>query len=369
MFERLGYECVSLPGSTRSNYELAKQYSRGTECCPAIAVLGSILDHVTKSGEREFNVAMMTGYGPCRFGQYVHFYHSVLRQFGAKVNYINVKRGVALDDSVSRKFKTDVYKGIVAVDVLKKFLHGSTDQVFKHYENILYEAIRKDDPMEPVIAEASEAFKRIRVDMSQKKKLVGIIGEIFVRQEEFINEGLIDEIERNGGEVWLMPLSGWFLEGACRDLIDTINTAITDIPMVVKRGLSLYTLDRIEKKMMKAAGPELQERHEPGIREIWSAGSKYLSRNLPLEDLPNIGRARIFAGKDKVDLIVNAKPFSCMPGNIVEAVLKEVEDEYNVPVINLSYEGGEGTNRPVRNILENLQTKAVMSGKENDEGL
>ena len=104
-----------------------------------------------------------------------------------------------------------------------------------------------------------------------------------------------------------------------------------------------------------AAGKILADRHEPDVRKIYKAGEKYLSSNLPLEDVPNIGRAILFAKKDGVDLIVNVKPFSCMPGNIVEAVLQELSEACGVPTISLSYEGGEGTNRPIRDILENLQ--------------
>ncbi len=362
IFEKMGYRCEYLNGITRENYEIARSYTRGSECCPALAVLGSLLEHLRGTADIRFYVGMMTGHGPCRFGQYIQFYHTIFKSLGLNVKYINIKRGTALKDSASRKMKLDVFKGIVAIDILKKYLHrirpyevekGSAKRVFDRYEDEIYKTIREDRSLEKVIARMSREFEAIPLG-AQKKKLVGIVGEIFVRQEEFINEYLIDEIEKYGGEAWLMPLSDWFLEGANRDLIDEIKSSKRSIARVFRRKITLHVLERIEKRMMKRTGRLLDRRHEPGIRAVFREGAKYLSESMPLEDLPNIGRAVIFSRRDRVDLIVNVKPFSCMPGNIVESLLKRIEREHRLPILSLSYEGGYNTNRPIRSILENL---------------
>ena len=75
---------------------------------------------------------------------------------------------------------------------------------------------------------------------------------------------------------------------------------------------------------------------------------------MPLEDLPNIGRAMIFVEENKVDLLINVKPFSCMPGNVVEAIMQRIQKDYDIPVISLSYEGRGDTNQPIETILSNL---------------
>jgi predicted nucleotide-binding protein (sugar kinase/HSP70/actin superfamily) len=47
--------------------------------------------------------------------------------------------------------------------------------------------------------------------------------------------------------------------------------------------------------------------------------------------------------------IVNAMPFTCMPGTVVNAVLKKVREESgNIPYLNMVYEGLEDTNSKTR---------------------
>ena len=44
---------------------------------------------------------------------------------------------------------------------------------------------------------------------NNKKPLIGIIGEIFVRSHKFSNEDLVRKVEALGGEVWLAPVEEW----------------------------------------------------------------------------------------------------------------------------------------------------------------
>ena len=46
-----------------------------------------------------------------------------------------------------------------------------------------------------------------------------------------------------------------------------------------------------------------------------------------------------------IDGIMNAMPFTCMPGTIVNGILKRVREDYdNIPYLNMVYEGIEDTN-------------------------
>ena len=43
------------------------------------------------------------------------------------------------------------------------------------------------------------------------KPLVGIVGEIYVRQNRYTNQDVVRRIEKAGGEAWLAPISEWIL--------------------------------------------------------------------------------------------------------------------------------------------------------------
>jgi predicted nucleotide-binding protein (sugar kinase/HSP70/actin superfamily) len=47
--------------------------------------------------------------------------------------------------------------------------------------------------------------------------------------------------------------------------------------------------------------------------------------------------------------IVNIMPFTCMPGTIVSALLKRYREENsNIPILNMAYDGQEQTNTLTR---------------------
>ncbi len=57
------------------------------------------------------------------------------------------------------------------------------------------------------MAQAFEGIKR----RAEKKPLVGIVGEIYIRSNPFCNEGLVRAIEDLGYEAWLVPALEWML--------------------------------------------------------------------------------------------------------------------------------------------------------------
>ena len=55
----------------------------------------------------------------------------------------------------------------------------------------------------------SEETLNIFPRYDDKKPLIGIIGEIFVRSHRFSNEDLVRKVEALGGEVWIAPVEEW----------------------------------------------------------------------------------------------------------------------------------------------------------------
>ncbi len=47
--------------------------------------------------------------------------------------------------------------------------------------------------------------------MNGGKPVVGVVGEIYTRANQFSNENAVREIEALGGEVWMPPIGEWLL--------------------------------------------------------------------------------------------------------------------------------------------------------------
>ena len=39
--------------------------------------------------------------------------------------------------------------------------------------------------------------------------------------------------------------------------------------------------------------------------------------------------------------MINCLPFTCMPGNVAVAAFKRVKEDYNIPVLNVAFDGLE----------------------------
>jgi len=361
-----GYNCQALPPSTTESFNLGKKYSRGSECCPAISMAGQLLTKVNeKESKGHITIGMSTACGPCRLGQYVHFYNSIFQELGDnKISFITAQIGVGEKDSLSIDFKKEMFHGLVAIDVLKKMLYktrpyeihtGKSEEIYTKYRERVIEALEKKAKVDPIVIAAAREFRQIPVNRDKKKFLVGIVGEYFVKHDSFINQDLIKTIEAHGGEAWLTPHCEWFAWGSYEDYYEEKKLTPYRLIAVWMKGLLVGWLEKEEKRMLDLTEGYLHDRHEPHMRDIYKESEKYVSLDVVGgEFVPSIGRGLLFITKNKVSMLVNLKPFSCMPGNNTEAVFQKVQKDYNIPIINIAYEGSGDANKPVRTMLLNM---------------
>jgi len=92
----------------------------------------------------------------------------------------------------------------------------------------------------------------------------------------------------------------------------------------------------------------LRNFHEPLITETFEYAAPYLDASFEGEAILSIGKSEDFMLKGASG-IINIIPFTCMPGNIVVALLKRFRDDHdNVPVLNIACDGQEQTNTLAR---------------------
>lgn len=80
---------------------------------------------------------------------------------------------------------------------------------------------------------------------------------------------------------------------------------------------------------------------EPSIAEIFEMAKDYLHPSFEGEAILSMGKSRDFVRKGAAGL-VNIMPFACMPGTVVNSLFKRFREEhYNIPFLNLAYDGQE----------------------------
>jgi predicted CoA-substrate-specific enzyme activase len=360
-FQACGNHAEVIPESSLESVKLGRKYTSGRECYPCILTTGNMIQMVKSPGFVPERSAffMPTSNGPCRFGQYFHFQRMVLDDLGysdVPIYALNQDGGIYREcREVGNEFSRLAWQGIVAVDILDKKLReirpyekreGEADSVYQHYLRRVCERIRNKEDPAVVLRQAREDFKALTTGQETAKPIIGIVGEIYIRSNSFGNENLVREIEALGGEVWLPPIGEWILYTNFtamrhnlrdRHWSDLLRTVITNL-------YQRYD----EHHLSKAFAHDFRNSPEPTTRETIRNASPYLDSTFEGEAILSMGKAVDFVQKG-VNGIINAMPFNCMPGTIVNSLLKKFREiEGNIPVLNMSYDGQEQTNAKTR---------------------
>ncbi len=360
-FQACGHSAELTPESDSESVKIGRHYTSGRECYPCILTTGMMVKLIQSPGfdPDRASFFMPTTGGPCRFGQYFHFQRMLLDDLG----YGNIPMfSFNQDDGIYREctaidsqFPRLAWQGIVAIDLLEKKARetrpyelspGQTDQVYVHHLERVTQHIREKRGLVGLLKEARRDFSEIAVDPDLKKPVIGIVGEIYIRSNRFGNENVVREIEALGGEVWLPPIGEWFYYinfTALRNSLkygryaNFLKVLITDL----YQRWDEHHLD-------KTFATSLRNHPEPTTLRTIRYARPYLDSTFEGEAILSIGKAVDFVRKG-VCGVINVMPFSCMPGTIVNALLKRFREiEKSVPVLNLSYDGQEQTNAKTR---------------------
>ncbi|RMD52000.1 MAG: CoA protein activase, partial [Nitrospirae bacterium] len=159
-----------------------------------------------------------------------------------------------------------------------------------------------------------------------------------VRLNNFSNEELIRKIEDLGGEVWLAPMEEWIHYINTMGLRHAINRR--KISEVVNLAITRFVQKRIEHKLFKTFNGHLKTLHEPPTKVIMKKASPYIHDSFEGEAILSIGKSVDFVERGASG-IISAVPFGCMPGTVVDTLLRTIKEETGIPCITMAYDGSE----------------------------
>lgn len=354
-FNYCGIDAEVMPPSDKDSVELARKYVSGGECFPYVVTLGDMLKIVFSKDFNPQRTAffMPSGAGPCRFGQYNVSHRMMLKKLGFEsVPVYSPQQDAQFYKDLNiagGEFSLRAWQGVVAYGLLTKLLlqtrpyeknKGETEEVYEQYLLKIYDTLKsRNGSIELLLKNMRRDFENIP-KYRDKKPLVGIVGEIFVRSHSFSNENLIKRLEALGAEVYLTPIEEWIhyvnKMALRKALIKKDKSAI------IKILINKFFQWRVEKKFSSVLRGRLKFLHEPSIKEIFKFASPYVPDSFEGETILSIGKSVDLIRKG-VSGIVNAMPFGCMPGAIVTALLRFIQRDYNIPVISLAYDGTNST--------------------------
>ncbi|MCX5800194.1 MAG: acyl-CoA dehydratase activase [Candidatus Eisenbacteria bacterium] len=363
-FQACGMPAEVLPEPDDETLHWGRKYTTGKECFPCIVTTGDMVKMAMRPDFDRNKYAFFMGGsgGPCRFGQYNALQRIVLDEIGFEdvPIYAPNQASSFYDDLglVGRRFLELGWLGIVSIDVLYKWLLETRpyakdkkliERVYWQQVEDVCDVIRKNGSRKDIlgaIGRSRVAFEKIKVDRSEPRPLIGLVGEIYVRSNDFSNNNLVEQIEGLGGQVLMAPVYEWFLyRNVRRHMRSRLDG---DYKLLVKNLLKDYVMRRDEHSLSHPFKGLIETWSEPSSKQVLDMAAPYLHPSFEGEAILTVGKSIDFIKKGLAG-VVSAMPFTCMPGTISHAILKFVQkNEGGFPFLNMVYDGTEQANTLTR---------------------
>ncbi len=314
LLKYLGIEVVVPPMPSKKTLTLGTRHSPEFACLPLKINMGNYIEAYEKGAD---TIIMAGGVGPCRFGYYAQVQREILQDIGINMKMVVLEPPekhisellVKIREVTGNRSWTDVVRAIRfawykarAVDEVERVVHrlrpretepGKVDEIFKKALTWIDNAENKKQ-LDEAVKKANCALIRVPVDNTRDPLKVGIVGEIYVMLEPFVNLDVERHLGRLGVEVERsIYLSEW------------IN-------------------DHLFMGLLKIKGSKAAREYAP----------PYINHFVGGHGQETIGSTVLYA-QEKYDGVIQVQPFTCMPEIVAESILPTVSRDYGIPTFCL----------------------------------
>jgi predicted nucleotide-binding protein (sugar kinase/HSP70/actin superfamily) len=315
------------------------QYGRGLttckECLPFILTTGSLAEYIEKNNVKDKKILffMPHGYGPCRQGQYFILLNDIIRKLKLKdVGVLSMDDEASFDD-LGQDFFIRGWIAIVIADIihdiesvlmtLAKEKEPALRLLNTEWEKIIRKLERGDRK------EIYSALEKFAVTMKQielkkpleEAKIISLIGEIYVRREEFSRGDLVKILIDKGFVVRTAPISEYLYYS--NYLLDKRIVNGTTLMDRAKLKLKTKFQKQIEKKIKRIlSATNMCFTDMIDIEKTVDYGKNLVSEHLVGESILTTGLALREILEHSCG-VVSIGPFNCMPSRLSEAILNE----------------------------------------------
>ena len=303
----------------------------------------------------------------CNIGMFPAYIKSLLEARGRGMEKVEVFAGSAFYLDFSVRASVNAYRAYLAGGLLRRAgcrlrpyetEPGATDRVIARSLEILVPAFEGSASMEHAMAGVASLLSGIRTAGADRPK-VAIFGDLYVRDNDIMNQGLINSLERAGAEV--------------------ITTPYTEYVRIVARSYfrkwreageyaSSYGY-RALWNLVQSLGRTYRSYFQPILgeeRAIAETDSDLIMREFGIrsehagESFDNLLKVwHLARAYPDLALFVQASPAFCCPSLVTEAMARDIERLTGVPVVSITYDGtGQYRNEDVVPYLRFAEDRA-----------
>ncbi len=318
LVEDMGFEVVVPANPSPATLDLGVQHAPEFACIPFKTVLGTHLEVLNRGAEL---IITSGGVGPCRAGLYGVMQEKILRDLGYEFemlifdppltnlwSFFTKLRGILKEAKLSWLAFADIvrrawYK-LKLLDELEQLStavrpyeinRGETTRTFHRCLKAVDQA-RSFKEIERMREECHQTLNNIPQDPSRRPLKIGIIGEIYVLLEPFMNL----EVEKTLGELGALTHRSIYLA----------QYAKTDVLA-------------------------------HGVEDVRQVAHPYLNKFIGGHGQSSVGETIIYAKKG-FDGVVQISPFTCIPEIVAKSILPKVSRDFGIPVLCMTIDEQTG---------------------------
>lgn len=348
-----GLDADVLPLQDEGDLELGRKYTSSRECFPMICTTGSFLKKIREPGfdPQKASFFMPFHNGPCRFGQYHKMQRIIFERLGyGDVQIVSPSNDTSYAELAGQhglRFRLAAWKGVVAVDLLRKLLQekrpyesvaGSANRI---YEACLTEVVKSVEKgagdLNRVLRRCADAFRGLATVEDDRKPVIVVVGEIFMRDNPFCSGFMVDRLEALGAETVMAPIQEWITYSTYRFHRDSVWKRK---PLgILKSKIQQFIQDRTAESLRHEVDNITDMADEVDLHDMLNLCGTYVHRDYDGDPPLALGAASGLA-KRGIAGIVNILPFTCMPGTLITSVSQAFRSDHNsIPWVNIAYDG------------------------------
>ncbi len=319
------------------------------QCLPINIITQEFIEYVRKNNldPAETMLWMVETKLTCNIRLYPYYIKNLLDKCGEGMEKAIIYSGDVSHLDISLKTCLNAYLIYMIGGLIRRIgckirpyevLKGETDKAIKESIKIMTKAFLGRTSVEKSLVQALSLFEKIRYNPVQRPK-VAIFGDLYVRDNDVLNQDLVHVIEDAGGEVITTPYHEY-----------TKLTAQNGLRRRIARGANLEALGL---KAMLTGIQLLDKTYYKHFRKFLGDlpaihASKY-EKKLELFNIKTLHSGesyenilKIFFLLDNfpdISLFIQTNPAFCCPSLITEAMKNQIQRITGVPVVTITYDG------------------------------
>ncbi len=330
-------------------------------CYPALLVIGQLMDaiHSGKYDARRIALIMPQTGGGCRASNYIHLLRKALERNGYGFIPVISLNFSGLEDNpgfkLTNKMLIQVAYSLLIGDLIMmlanqcrpyEVVKGSTDKAIEICVRAVTNRFRGDRTVR--YAEVKrlyrfviEAFGRVKLDKTEKKKLVGIVGEIYVKFSPLGNNNLEKFLLSEGCEPVLPGLMDFCLYCIYNSVIDHELYGRNARTAAVYKLVYKYVLGK-QRDIIKLMGKDGRFRPPMPFDEVRKKAGDIIGEGVKMGEGWLLPAEMVELISEGVRNIVCTQPFGCLPNHIAgKGMIRKIREVYpQANIVAVDYDPG-----------------------------